>query len=111
MIKKYLLAGAVFVSLSSSAFAVKWKDSPYVEIKKLYPNNGGLNFYTEYKDESVSACDGGYRFDIPASAQNYDTKVSVIMAAFMAKKKILIRYDAEQTKKCAAVVDRFLVKP
>ncbi|MDG3411782.1 hypothetical protein P5E37_12845 [Vibrio parahaemolyticus] len=81
-----------------------------VEVKKLYPNNGGLTFYTEYNDESVSICDGGYRFDIPASAPNYNTKVSVIMAAFMAKKKILIRYDAEQTKKCAAVVDRFLVK-
>lgn len=85
--KKCLLAIAVFASLSSPAHAVKWKDSPYVEIKKLYPNNGGLTFYTEYKDESVSACDGGYRFDIPASAQNYDTKVSVIMAAFMANKK------------------------
>lgn len=109
--KKCLFTVAVFAILSSPAFAVRWKDSPYVEIKKLYPHNSGFAFYTEHKDETVSACDGGFRFEIPASAQNYDTKVSVIMAAFMAKKRILLRYDAEQTKVCAAVVDRFLVKP
>ena len=109
--KKCLLAIAVFASLSSPAFAARWKDSPYVEITKLYPHNSGFAFYTKYKDGTVSACDGGFRFEIPASAQNYDTKVSVIMAAFIAKKKILLRYDAEQTKVCAAVVDRFLVKP
>ncbi|MBE0380407.1 hypothetical protein [Pseudoalteromonas prydzensis] len=89
--------------------SASWKDSPYVEVNKLYPFDDGLAFYTSYKDDNVALCDGGKRFYLPLTDKNYEVKASALLAAFMAKKKILIRYDLEQPKSCAAVVNRFLV--
>lgn len=90
--------------------AATWKDSPYVEITKLYPYDGGLIFYTSHSDTTVSSCDGGTRFAIFDSSPNYQVKTSMLMAAFMANKKILFRYDSDQTKRCEASANRFIVQ-
>ena len=104
---KFLLL--ICLLLSFQLEAATWKDSPYVEVNKLYPFDDGLAFYTSYKDENVALCDGGKRFYLPLTDKNYEVKASALLAAFMAKKKILIRYDLDQPKSCAAVVNRFLV--
>ena len=83
-----------------------WKDSPYVNILKIYPNNGGLAFYPDYEDRSVSSCD---RFLIRKEDENYEVKVSALLAAFMSGKKVLLRYDSNQALSCSAAVDRFIV--
>lgn len=103
------LIPVILLGLTCTAHSITWKDSAYTEINHLYPVSSGLAFYTTYADASVSACDSGKRFIIPLTADNYDTKVSSLMAAFMANKKILLRYDSDQPRSCAAVVDRFLI--
>lgn len=91
------------------ALAVTWKDSPYIEINTLYPFSGGLILLSSYADSSVSSCDSGKRFAIHKDDSNYQVKASMLMAAFMAGKKVKLRYDARQAKACEAKVDRFLV--
>lgn len=105
--KKYITL--VFL-LASAAEGATWKDSPYVTIERLYPHSEGMAFYPDYSDKNVSSCDNGTRFNLVASDENYEVKVSVLMAAYMAGKKVLLRYDSSQPKQCAAVVDRFIVK-
>ena len=99
----------IFVFFSTVTYSEAWIDSPYVTINKVYPSDGGLAFYPDYKDATVSACDSGSRFVIPLTDVNYNVKASVLLAAFMAGKKVLLRYDTDQVKACSAVVNRFIV--
>ena len=99
----------LLLSLACSAHGATWKDSPYVEITKLYPTDGGMAFYTTYSDTSVSSCDSGTRFGILSTDENYEVKVSTLLAAFMAGKKVLLRYDSSQEKQCSAIINRFMV--
>ncbi|HHF2890005.1 TPA: hypothetical protein ACVO0J_004854 [Vibrio diabolicus] len=106
---KKILAFTLLVLLAPTVYAVGWKWSGYVYIQKVYPSSDGLNFFPNYKDDSVSACDGGSRFILPLSTPNYEVKASALIAAFMANKKVTIAYNVKQTKSCSAIVDRFMV--
>lgn len=97
------------IILCASANAADWKWSGYVSIYKIYPTSGGLSFFPNYKDNSVSSCDDGQRFTLPLSALNYEVKASSLISAFMANKKVTIAYDRKQVKSCSAIVDRFIV--
>lgn len=99
----------LFVLFPMIAYGETWVDSPYVAINKIYPTDAGLAFHPDYKDTTVSSCDSGSRFIISLTAVNYNVKASVLLAAFMAGKKVLLRYDADQVKACSAVVSRFIV--
>jgi hypothetical protein len=99
----------ILLGLTFTAHGATWKESSYTDINQLYPVGTGMAFYTTYADASVSACDFGKRFIIPMTAENYGTKVSSLIAAFMANKKVLLRYDSDQPKACAAIVDRFII--
>lgn len=108
--KKIILALTVGL-FSMHATGATWKDTgSYLEISKIYPFDYGLIFYTSYKDTTVSSCDSGSRFMIHKNDENYNLKTSALMAAFMAKKKILFRYDADQTRACEARINRFLIQ-
>ncbi|MEM9102186.1 MAG: hypothetical protein AAGB12_07665 [Pseudomonadota bacterium] len=104
----FFIVVSLFASFSVSA--VTWKDSGYVEITQLYPYDGGLIVYPKYADTSVSSCDNGTRFAIYSTEPNYNVKASLLVAAFMANKKVNLRYDAEQPKICEPLINRFLVK-
>ncbi len=95
--------------LPAFSFAGTEKSSPYVVIDRLYPFGGGLIFYTSYADTEVSSCDGGKRFVVLSTHENYQVKASMLMAAFMAGKKISFRYDANHKRSCEAPASRFLV--
>jgi len=105
--KYFILLLYIVASVAQSA---AWKDSPYIEIKRLYPHSDGLSFYPDYSDSNVSSCDGGTRFELVATDKNYNVKASALMAAYASGKKVLLRYDSSQPKRCAAIVDRFIVK-
>ena len=95
--------------LSAPCWSATWKDSPYVTINKMYPFDAGLIIYTSHADPTVSSCDNGTRFAIHYSDENYSVKASLLMAAFMSGKKVLLRYDSSQDKACEARVNRFIV--
>lgn len=103
----FIAASMVFPMLAHGA---TWKESGYVEITKLYAYDLGIIFYTNYSDTAVSSCDNGSRFSIRETSENYPVKASMLMAAFMANKEILFRYDADQPRACEAIVGRFIVK-
>ncbi|WP_394201673.1 hypothetical protein [Marinagarivorans algicola] len=95
--------------LSAFSFAEAEKSSPYVVIERLYPFDRGLIFYTSYADTQVSSCDSGKRFAVLLTHENYQVKASMLMAAFMAGKKISFRYDANHRRSCEVPISRFLV--
>ena len=99
----------MFLLLCSFSINAAWKSSPYLEILKVYPDDTGLIFFTSYSDTSVSTCDEGKRFYLPLDGKNYSVKASVLLSAYISKKKILFRYNSQQSG-CAAIVNRFLVK-
>lgn len=110
MKKSILLAGLALMTSMAAYSATTWKSSPYVHIKHIYPYDSGLIVLVDYKDESVSSCDSGSRFSIYITDKNYSVKASALMAAFSSNKKVLLRYDPQQTRKCEANINRFLVK-
>lgn len=105
--KKLFVLYALFFSFHTNA---AWKSSPYVEIVQLYPADSGLIFFTTHADTTVSSCEGGKRFYLPKTGENYNIKASVLIAAYMSKKKIFMTYDSSQPKSCAAVINRFIVQ-
>ena len=105
--KKVFILGALICSFNLFA---AWKSSPYVEVTQLYPADSGLIFFTTHADTTVSSCEGGKRFYLPLTDKNYNIKASVLIAAYMSKKKIFMTYDSSQPKSCAAVVNRFIVQ-
>ncbi|WP_299491374.1 hypothetical protein [uncultured Shewanella sp.] len=107
MLRFFALVAGVVCSMNGYA---GWKSSEYVNILRLYPVDTGLAFITEHVDKELSLCDSGTRFLLAKEDENYQVKVSAMMAAFMAKKQILIRYDENQEPACEAKVNRFLIK-
>lgn len=100
----------IFAFVSISCNAAVWKDSPYVYIETIYPHDGGLIIYTSYSDDKVSSCDKGKRFGIEIDNPNYEVKSSILITAFTTNKKVKLRYDSSQNKKCTAIINRFLVE-
>uniref|UniRef100_UPI00404745A6 hypothetical protein n=1 Tax=Rheinheimera sp. TaxID=1869214 RepID=UPI00404745A6 len=82
--------------------------SGYTEITRLYPTKEGLVFNTAYKNTGLSSCDGGSRFVLDISATDYSTQASVLLAAFMAGKRVDL-YIEDLPVRCDAVVNRFRV--
>lgn len=78
------------------------------EITQLYPTKEGLIFNTVYKNTELSSCDGGSRFVLDIAATDYSTQASVLIAAFMAGKRVNL-YIEDLPAKCSAVVNRFRV--
>ncbi|WP_299004285.1 hypothetical protein [uncultured Shewanella sp.] len=107
MLRYFALVVGVVCSMNAYA---AWKSSEYVNIRTLYPFDKGLAFNTEHVDKALSLCDNGTRFFLSSEDKNYQVKASALMAAFMAKKQILIRYDEDQAPACEAKVNRFLVR-
>ncbi|WP_148275660.1 hypothetical protein [Rheinheimera nanhaiensis] len=82
--------------------------SGLTEITKLYPTQGGLIFNTVYKNTELSSCEGGSRFVLDINAADYNTQVSVLIAAFMAGKRVELIIENRPVT-CSAVVNRFRV--
>lgn len=110
MKKTMISAGLALITSMAAHSATTWKSSPWVNIKHLYPYDSGLIVIVDYKDENVSSCDNGARFGILITDKNYNVKASALMAAFSSQKKVLLRYDPQQTKQCEANINRFLVR-
>ena len=83
---KYMLF-VLFLLFPIFTYSETWVNSPYVTINKVYPSDGGLAFFPDYSDATVSSCESGSRFVIPLTDVNYNVKASVLLAAFMAGKK------------------------
>ncbi|MGP9802139.1 hypothetical protein [Rheinheimera sp. NSM] len=100
----------VFVLLllfcASANAAPVW--SGYTEVTNLYPTVEGLMFNTLYKNPQLSSCDDGGRFVLNMAVPDYNTQVSVLIAAFMAGKRVNL-YIEDQPARCAAVIIRFKV--
>ncbi|CAH1540238.1 MULTISPECIES: hypothetical protein [Vibrio] len=109
--KKCLIVSLLTLGFTAPGLASGWKNSSDLNIKGLYPADEGLYFYVtnESESSSTSTCDGDRRFLIPTSSQNYETKVSVMIAAFMASKSIRLRYEEEQSTDCSITVASFKV--
>jgi len=82
--------------------------SSLTEITKLYPTQGGLMFNTVYKNTELSSCEGGSRFVLDINAADYNTQVSVLIAAFMAGKQVTLVIENRPVT-CSALVNRFQV--
>ena len=90
----------------SGAIGETW--SGQTRLKQLYPYAGGLIFLSDYANTSLSTCDGGTRFQIAKSHENYEVMVSTLMAAFMADKIISFNVD-DQLATCMPSINRFMV--
>ncbi|MCS4306781.1 hypothetical protein M2404_001106 [Rheinheimera pacifica] len=97
-----------FLSLFSAAVECDPIWSDYTEITNLYPTDYGLAFNTLYKNLELSSCDGGTRFILNKDSAEYNTQVSVLIAAFMAQKRVNL-YIEDLPAKCFATVIRFRV--
>ncbi|WP_341660213.1 hypothetical protein [Vibrio sp.] len=99
----YIKCSLLFLlTFSCAVNAGPW--SGEAKIRSLYPATGGLIFFTDYKDESISSCDGGTRFVISKDHPNYQVMVSSMMAAFVADLKIKFFIEPGQTRKCEPIV-------
>lgn len=102
---------ALFAFAMSAGFAfgdnIIW--SGYTNISGLYATQGRLIFNTEYSNE-LSTCDGGKRFSFAFLADDYETQVAVLMAAFFSGKQINMAFDDEQGATCSPIINRFRVK-
>lgn len=103
MIRTFFIL-VLFVAMSTQAGT--W--SGYTEITRLYPTKEGLVFNTAYKNTGLSSCDGGSRFVLDIAATDYSTQASVLLAAFMAGKRVDL-YIEDLPVRCDAVVNRFRV--
>ena len=84
--------------------------SEWTKITQLYPTASGLMFNTVYKNTDVSKCEGGTRFLLNPANADYQLQASVLIAAFMSNKEVML-YIAEAPAACTGLVDRFRVKP
>ena len=102
-----LLSSIILFSSSVTASPSKW--TGLVDITELYPAAQGMVVRLDYSDKSVSTCDYGTRFLISSTSDNYSVKVSTLISAFMANKKINAAYDPDQDANCEAHINRFIV--
>lgn len=104
------MKGIIGISLFVFSFIAEATiTSTWTKVTQLYPTSAGLMFNTEYKNTEVSSCEGGSRFLLNPKNVDYQVQASVLVAAFMGNKEVLL-YISDAPVACNGVVDRFRVK-
>lgn len=102
--KKVVVSLLAIVSFHSHA-NLTW--TGHVEIVQLYPNPNGLQFFIS-KPTGFSTCEAN-RLRLDRSHDEYNTYVSVLIAAYMAGRKIDVAIESNVTPTCSAPVYKFKV--
>lgn len=106
-VKVLAIAGLALCALQS-AHAEIWSDT--TKIVTLYPSATGYYFLTDYSNTTYSTCDGGRRWEIPKSYENYDALIASLLLAFAQDRPIRLVID-DVPPNCAGRVNRFKVFP
>ena len=108
MTKIGLYVGLLISLYSGGAFGEDvW--SEWTTVTKLYPTKNEFMFYTEYANPGLSACSEN-RFSLVSGNTDYNIQVSVVIAAFMAGKEILLHLTPNDPISCEIPVDRFEIR-
>lgn len=104
--KPLLLAFGLLIYCTGSK-ADPWHG--WTKINILYPGSGAYIFIVEKPLPSISLCDGGKRFSILTSHDNYDAMVSSLLMAYVANKEIWINLN-NATPSCSPPINRFQIR-
>jgi hypothetical protein len=98
----------LLVAASNSTSATEIWSGP-TTITGLYPYaQNAFVFNTVYSNTTYSTCDGGKRWMIPKSHENYQSQVAAIMLAFATGKTIDI-VIVVLPGACEGTIDRFYI--
>ena len=98
-----------FVAIFSTAHAAEfWSGT--TTVTKLYPYAAAaFAFNTAYSNPTYSTCDGGTRWMIRKTHENYDTQVAAILLAF-AQGKAINMVITVLPAACEGTIDRFVIQ-
>lgn len=103
-----IMAILAFVVLPGTASSNQWTADTFVS--GVYPNATRLVFRTDFSERDWSSCDGGHRFALDPSNQDYATQVASLLTAFASGKRVRLHAKSGQSlPTCAPLIDRFWI--
>ncbi len=90
---------------ASSVFAAEWM--PKDNLVEYYPSRDGVNVVLASESRNFSSCNGGRRFSIHKSHENYQVLADSLRMAFALKLPVKLVVINEEA--CAPRIDRAVV--
>lgn len=105
MFKKVCLLSLFALSSVSALAGDKWVEKDVLD--EVYPDSNGLQVVFKSLSSDNSTCNGGRRFVVKRSHDNYDVMVSVLLTAFASGKNV--KLNVTDASSCAPEIFKVVV--